>query len=200
MTTDQVRAITQDIGPCTLHGLESGEADNKTVLLLHGMKFNADTWKDLGTLEQLAGAGYHAVALEMPGFGKSPACDLDQDTVLERYIVESGLEKPVVVGPSMGGRIALEFAIRHPELICGLVLIGAVGVEENREHLADISVPTLILWGEKDQISSPENGDLLHGAITGSRKRIFAGSPHPCYLDKPADWHRELLDFLPTCG
>ncbi len=199
MTPAEKNSYTFTIDSCHLHALVSGDREGKPVLLLHGMKFNADTWHELGTLKQLADGGYHGVALEMPGFGQSSPCGLDEELVLQRYITGTGLRRPVLVGPSMGGRIALEFAIAHPDLISGLVLIGAVGVEENRERLAAIRVPTLILWGSQDQISSPENADLLHEAISGSRKKIFADSPHPCYLDKPDDWHRELLAFLPTC-
>ncbi len=191
-----IGAKTIPVQGCTLHYLEAGGPGGRDVVLLHGMKFNAATWRDLGTLDRLAGAGYHAVALDMPGFGESPACDLAAGDVLAGAIGGLGLERPVLVGPSMGGRIALEFVLDHPGLAGGLVLVGAVGVEENRDRLAEIDLPTLIVWGGEDAISPIANSDILASAIGGSRKVVIDGAPHPCYLEKPDTWHTALIDFL----
>ena len=98
------------------------------------MKFQAATWQELGTLKKLAEAGFHAVAVDMPGFGKSPSCSMEQDALLEQFIQTADLNDVVIVGPSMGGRIALEFTINHPEHIKALVLVGAVGVAENKNR------------------------------------------------------------------
>ncbi|MFP7753423.1 alpha/beta fold hydrolase [Thermodesulfobacteriota bacterium B35] len=192
----EIRSKTIAAQGCTVHYLEAGEPDGRDVLLLHGLKFRAATWEELGTLERLAEAGCHAVALDMPGFGESPACGQDEDRVLAAVITGLGLDRPVLVGPSMGGRIALEFALDHPELVGGLVLVGAVGVEENRARLAEIRVPTLIVWGSEDAVSPLANSDILASEIAGARKMVIDGAPHPCYLDKPDIWHTALTDFL----
>ncbi len=186
------------IDSCNIHFLEAGNAENITVLLLHGMKFQAETWQELGTLECLAEAGFHAVAVDMPGFGKSPSCSLDQGVVLEQFLQQTGFHKIVLVGPSMGGRIALEFTIHYPSHVHGLVLVGSVGVEENKNNLSAVNVPTLIVWGGEDQVSPMANCELLHNSITGSQKIIIDGAPHPCYLDNPDKWHGELITFLTT--
>ena len=181
---------------CCLHCLEAGRPEDRTVLLLHGMKFNAATWQELGTLEKLAGAGFHPVAVDMPGFGESPVCDKDQDEILSAFISQGELNRPVMIGPSMGGRIALEFAVNHPGILGGLVLVGAVGVEENRERLAEIDIPVLIIWGGEDRISPLANSDILLESIKGAERLIIDGAPHPCYLDQPDRWHGAVLDFL----
>ena len=51
-----------------VHYLESGTHCTKTVLLLHGASFKAETWRQIGTLDILAKEGYHAVAVDLPGF------------------------------------------------------------------------------------------------------------------------------------
>ena len=183
------------ISSCRIHYLEAGNRKNKTVILLHGMKFQAETWKETGTLQHLADNGFHAIAVDMPGFGKSPTCELQPDAVLEHFIADSRNEV-VLVGPSMGGRIALEFALTHPASLAGLVLVGAVGVKENSKRLPDIHIPTLIVWGSEDRISPMTNFELLYKTIPGSEQVIIAGAPHPCYLDNAEIWHRELVRFL----
>ena len=194
----EIISKTIKIESCDIHFLESGNTENKTVLLLHGMKFQAETWQKLGTLKCLVEEGFHAVAVDMPGFGKSPACSLEQDEVLEQFLLKTGFTKIVLVGPSMGGRIALEFTINHPSHVLGLVLVGSVGVEENKNNLSAVKIPSLIVWGGEDQVSLMSNCELLHNSITGSRKIIIDGAPHPCYLDNPDKWHGELITFLTT--
>lgn len=191
--------IVKNIEKCgagEIHYLETGQPGQKEVLFLHGKKFNAQTWKELGTLDLLAKSGYRAIAIDMPGFGESPPCDMESNSILENFVIQKKLNKPIVVGPSMGGRTSLEFCLDHPELVGGLVLVGAVGVEENKERLSEIKVPTLIVWGEKDAISPIANGHTLNKKITGSSFVQINDASHPCYIDKPEIWNWELTHFL----
>jgi abhydrolase domain-containing protein 14 len=191
--------IVKNIEKCgagEIHYLETGQPGQKEILFLHGKKFNAQTWKELGTLDLLGKSGYRAIAIDMPGFGESPPGDSEPNSVLTNFVSQKKLNKPIVVGPSMGGRISLEFCLDHPELVGGLVLAGAVGVEENKERLSEIKVPTLIVWGEKDAISPIANGHTLNEKISGSSFVQINDAPHPCYMDKPEIWHWELTHFL----
>lgn len=191
MTQKAVRA-----GNCDINTLKAGSSKGKDILFLHGMSFQAQTWRDLGTLEVLGNEGYDVTAIDMPGFGFTKKCGMGPDAVLRKFMEVEGMKKPVLVGPSMGGRISLSFALDHPDMVGGLVLIGCVGVEENRSRLKTISVPTLIVWGSKDHIAPPENGELLHREIKGSRLVVLEGARHPAYLDAPELWHNELINFL----
>jgi len=185
-----------DAASCCLHVLEAGNPDDRAVILLHGMKFQAATWQELGTLAKLADAGYHPLALDMPGFGGSPACESDQVEVVADFIRQLELDRPVLIGPSMGGRIALEFALDHPGILSGLVLVGAVGVEENKDRLATLDLPVLLIWGGEDAISPLGNSELILDAVQGAKRLIIEGAPHPCYLDQPDIWHGAVFEFL----
>jgi abhydrolase domain-containing protein 14 len=140
--------------------------------------------------------GLHVLAVDMPGFGRSPAGDKQPVEVLERFIEGCGLDRAVLIGPSMGGRIALEFAIRYPQHVGGLILVGAVGVDENRAGLADITVPTLVVWGAADQISPLANSDILLAEMKNVSREIYPEAPHPCYLVQPDRWHAGLRTFF----
>jgi abhydrolase domain-containing protein 14 len=184
------------LGQDTIFSLRAGLESGPPIILLHGMSFEAETWKEIGTLDILAAAGFRAIALDLPGFGKSPQSPLKPDAVLTAFIKAENLENPILVGPSMGGRICLEFCLAHPGSIKALVLIGAVGVKENAEHLKEIDVPSLIVWGEEDNISPMENGRLLAREIPQSSLVVLEEAPHPCYLQETKRWHQELLTFL----
>ena len=185
-----------DLAGCSLHVLSCGPEDGLPVILLHGMKFQAETWRELGTLDTLGKAGLRVLALDMPGFGKSAASEVSPSEVLKRLYRQLGLHKAVLIGPSMGGRIALEFAIAQPELIAGLVLVGAVGVEENRADLSKIIAPTLIIWGEDDQVSPLANSDILLAELSRAERQIYPQAPHPCYLQQRERWHQSLTTFF----
>lgn len=185
-----------DVGPCTVNSLQTKKTPGQDIVLLHGARFQAATWKEIKTLDRLYNAGYRPHAIDLPGFGKSPRCTVAPEAVLEAFIQHEKLSRPVLVGPSMSGKISLDFALKHPESVGGLVLIGAVGVREKSEQLDTIRVPCLIVWGSSDTVAPLENGRLLHQKIQGAELRIFDNAGHPCYLDQPELWNQELLTFL----
>jgi len=187
-----------DISGCQVHTLQGGDKNKLTLFFLHGKAFQAETWQELGTLQAVIDAGFSVVAIDLPGFGKTPESDLAPETVITGIMQAFELKKMILLGPSMGGRIALEFSLAHPDYVTGLVLIGAVGVEENKDQLHELPESTLILWGENDQISDPANGKLLNERIDGSTLVTFQGAKHPCYLEQPELWHTTLLDFART--
>jgi pimeloyl-ACP methyl ester carboxylesterase len=84
------------------------------LIAIHGLGSNLRVWDR--TRERL-GAKHELIAVDLPGFGDSrPAvghpgvCPLVD--ALEAWLGEQGLDRPHVVGNSMGGRIALELAAR----------------------------------------------------------------------------------------
>ncbi len=65
-----------------IHYLEAGDGALPTVLLLHGARFSSETWRELGTIELLADAGYHVLALDLPGYGRSQTSPIDPKNFL----------------------------------------------------------------------------------------------------------------------
>jgi len=187
-----------NISGCQVHTLQGGDTGQPTLFFLHGKAFQAETWQELGTLQAVIDAGFSVIAVDLPGFGKTPEADLTPETIITEVMQVAELTKMILVGPSMGGKIALEFSLAHPDCITGLVLIGAVGVEENKDQLHELPESTLIVWGENDQISDPANGKLLHDRIDGSTLVVFQGAKHPCYLEQAELWNKTLLDFAVT--
>ena len=99
-----------------------------TVALLHGVGGARQIWSDAvsGTTRALAGAGFTALALDLPGYGESPLpSDLSVASMAEAVghtLSCLGFEQAVLLGHSMGGMVAQEFAARWPQRVSALVL------------------------------------------------------------------------------
>lgn len=88
---------TIEVDSCSLHFLVTGEGRGRDIVLLHGMKFQAATWQELGTLQVLADREMRALAVDMPGFGQSPECAVKQDTVPAEI---AGAKRVIIDGAS----------------------------------------------------------------------------------------------------
>jgi pimeloyl-ACP methyl ester carboxylesterase len=97
------------------------------ILFVHGNTGSSAWWKMSMDLP-----GWRTVALDMPNFGRSgPLPGYRAETAdlaayaagLARFIEEAGLERPVVVGHSLGGAVAQALVAARPELVRALVLV-----------------------------------------------------------------------------
>jgi pimeloyl-ACP methyl ester carboxylesterase len=87
------------------------------VLLLHGASFDADTWATLGTLRELAAAGYTAAAVDLPGAGAAtrpsgPLRAAQRAAFLDALATSLGWARMHLVAPSASGRYALPFILQ----------------------------------------------------------------------------------------
>ncbi len=112
----------------------TGEANGRTALLLHGKNFCAATWEQ--TIAALADAGYRVIAPDQIGFCKSSKPDgyqyalagLAHNTL--GLLASLGIERSVVVGHSMGGMLAMRYALMYPDTVEHLALVGPIGLED----------------------------------------------------------------------
>lgn len=110
-----------------LHVREWGEG--RPLLLIHGASGNSGDL-EISLVPALEDQ-FRVVAYDRPGLGRSRGRPAGAGTLAGQaeaalaVIEAEGLEKPVVVGHSFGGSVALRLALDHPEAISGLVLISA---------------------------------------------------------------------------
>ncbi len=100
------------------------------VILVPGLTSSPDVWD--GLTEALKDR-YRIHRVHVQGFAGAPAEDNAEGPVsapvaedLARYIAEQGLEKPAVIGHSMGGTIAMMLAARHPDSVGKLMVVDMV--------------------------------------------------------------------------
>ena len=111
----------RDVDAVPVAWRELGEGE--TVLFLHGLGMTRTGWD--AVMQPLA-EDYRCVAWDMPGYGVSES--------LEHFSLEAAADAAAgqiaelggaahVVGMSMGGMVALQLALRHPDVVRSLVLV-----------------------------------------------------------------------------
>lgn len=115
---------------------------------------------------------------------------------LDHVLQELGMQRPVLISPSMSGRFALPFLLAQGDRLAGFVPIAPVGTKDyTEEQYQRVQTPTLILYGDRDtRLGSQALQSLRH--LPGHRVAVVPDAGHACYLDKPEDFHRALLGFL----
>lgn len=194
-----VRSDTIQVAGSPIHLLEAGSG-SPVLLMLHGAAFRAETWRELGTLEQAAAEGLRVVALDLPGYGDSPSSALATEDFLGALVAELGLQHPVIVSPSMSGAFSLPFVLRHPERVAGYVPVAPAALDRYADELASMAVPVLVVWGSADRVFPLERGESLAQTLPDAELLVLEGARHPCYLDQPDRFHRELFAFARRCG
>ncbi len=97
----------------------------KPFIILHGLFGNSDHWVSIG--KKIADLGYEVFILDQRNHGQSPKNALLNYLVLTddlfEFIQEHKLDKPIIMGHSMGGKVAMRFALENPSYISRLIVI-----------------------------------------------------------------------------
>ena len=122
VTSREMKKIRIGNGDVAIKGTHSG--DLPVIFAVHGAGGGAWMWKDLR-----AELAEHAdlLAIDLPSHGASTG-DASQRVDSYRDIVREaargmGIARPFAMGHSMGGAIALDWAINHPQELAGIILV-----------------------------------------------------------------------------
>ena len=100
------------------------EGEGKPMVIIHGFLGMSDNWKTLGT--QFANEGYQVHALDLRNHGKSfHTDDFSYDVMVTdvmQYCTHHQLKDIIIVGHSMGGKVAMLLATTYPELVSKLIV------------------------------------------------------------------------------
>lgn len=161
-----------------LHFLIRGAG--RPVVLIHGNPGSSQDWTRLfGPLA----ANHKAIAFDRPGHGLSQRPKQGDATVevqarlLHDALKQLHVERPIVVGHSWGGALALVYAINYPEEVAGVVLV-APAVYESQDGVSLVtSLPAVPVIG--DAVNSVLTPLFGASVVRSELKKAFSPDPVP---------------------
>ena len=174
-----------------LHYLDAGGSISKLVLFVHGAAFSARTWQVLGSLDALAGAGYRAIAIDVPGYGAqlSGAQKVHDNTLrrelLARFLDAIGWRRPVlVVSASMGGSFGSPFVLGNPQRAAGYLSVAAMLDEAAATGASKSLPPALVVVGERGRAGFVARAQP-HAALPAVAEDCLPRRAAPVLLEGP---------------
>ncbi|MCZ6520899.1 MAG: alpha/beta fold hydrolase [Bacteroidetes bacterium] len=131
--------------------------DGKPLIILHGLLGSSDNWLTIG---RKLSHSRKVFIIDQRNHGKSFHSDifdysaLSQD--IDHFIHSRQLVKPVLMGHSMGGKTAMNYAITHPEALDRLIVVDISPKQYDNQHvhildgLSSIDLTNLTLRNEAD--------------------------------------------------
>lgn len=231
MTTDQkpnlrpVREIVPTLEYRTIHGYRRAfrvAGSGPPILLIHGIGDNSTTWT---TVQTKLAQRFTVIAPDLLGHGKSDKPRADYSVAayangMRDLLSVLGIERVTVVGHSLGGGVAMQFAYQFPQLVDRLILVGAGGVTKDvnvalriaslpmgSEALAALRLPMVL---PALQLVGRVGGALFGKTGVGrdipNMLRILADLPEPTAssafartLRAVVDWRGQVVTMLDRC-
>lgn len=154
------------------------------VFILHGWAYNTDKWTDLCNL--LTTAGLEPVLLKIPGLSKPSNQVWDISSYINWLDEELKNEvKPILIGHSNGGRIALAYAQKDPKRPAQVVLIDSAGVTHDAAYSTKRKIYRLIA-----KIGKPL------GFIPGVKKVFYKLIGGMDYYNSPPNMKKTMQNML----
>ena len=128
----------------------------KPIVILHGLFGMLDNWQTVG---KALAEQYQVWLIDQRDHGKSPHTEafdyqlLAQD--LYDFVTEHHIEEPIIIGHSMGGKVAMAYCSEHPHQIEKLIVVDIApkvyrgGHEEIFQALLDLDLSSI---EERDQV------------------------------------------------
>jgi pimeloyl-ACP methyl ester carboxylesterase len=131
----------------------------------------------------LADAGFHVVALDGPGFGNSPLLPPEGYrlaslvSILHELVDLLELDRPVVMGHSWGGAVAVSYAAAHPEDVRALVLLDSGHIDYCDLPDVDADRPVEAWIAEVAARDDPRRAEARGRAMSGLLDRVSGAWP-----------------------
>lgn len=173
------------VGELDIHYYRGGQGD--PLVVIHGGANGAKAWmKNIRELSRK----YTVYVPDLPGYGLSQSIEGDYFIpelvdFIDKFSHSLGLRNFHLVGHSLGGGIALSYALKFPYKVTKLVLVSSLCLGKE-----------IALW-----VRVFANCRLCHwlwmpALIPDCRVKVFAGRGHSVYRDKLGEFSSLLTDFL----
>ena len=140
-----------------LHFKRTGKG--KPVIILHGLFGSGDNWATFG--KNLSENNCEVYLTDLRNHGHSPWDDDHSYHAMSNDLFEminaNDIEKPVILGHSMGGKAAMQFAVEHPETAASLIIVDIAPYYYPQHHqkifqaLLSVDLNTVTTRAEADE-------------------------------------------------
>ena len=179
-----------------IHAVErDGPMDGPTVVFFHGAAFTSDVWVETGILDAVSGAGFRAIAVDLPGAGRSPGTTDPAPVWFQGLLEERSIDCPILVAPSASGRV-LEEVLSVPNPVDRFGLCGVVVVAPVTRELPGVGVPALVVWGSDDRVVPMSNATPLAESLQTDDLVVIQGGGHAVYQTDTDAFISVLLEWL----
>lgn len=220
-----VREITPTLEYRTIHGYRRAiriAGSGPALLLIHGIGDNSTTWT---TVQSKLAQRFTVIAPDLLGHGKSDKPRADYSVAayangMRDLLGVLDIEKVTVVGHSLGGGVAMQFAYQFPQLVERLILVGAGGVTKDvnvalriaslpmgSEALAVLRLPLVLPALQAfGKMGGSVFGSTGLGRDLAEALRILEDLPEPTAsaafartLRAVVDWRGQVVTMLDRC-
>lgn len=220
-----VREVTPTLQFRTIHGYRRAfriAGSGPAILLIHGIGDNSTTWV---TVQTKLAQRYTVIAPDLLGHGQSDKPRADYSVAayangMRDLLSVLDIERVTVVGHSLGGGVAMQFAYQFPQLVDRLILVGAGGVTKDvnvalriaslpmgSEALALLRLPLLLPALQMiGKIGGAAFGSTGLGRDIPEALRILEALPEPTAssafartLRAVVDWRGQVVTMLDRC-
>jgi len=201
-TSDRISVITRGSG--------------RDIILIHGLSSSRDVWN---TTADALDDTYRVHLVQLNGFAGAPVGGAGEGEVsapaaeeIARYIRETGLDHPSVIGHSMGGTIAMMLAARHPDAVGRLMVVdmfpfmgamfgGGNATSESVTPIAD-QIRTQMRASPQGQVSERTIATINSMVRTESARPEIIGHARDSDVGVTANAFHELIvtDLRPELG
>ncbi len=143
------------------------------IILLHGIFGSLDNWQSFSN--KLANSGYKVISVDLRNHGRSEHSseftyyDMSED--ISGLIRKLDLHKPVILGHSLGGKVAMTTAIQYPEITSGIIIVDIAPRHYPILHASIINALNKI--NLEDLKSRKEAEELMSTSISNIKIRQF---------------------------
>jgi pimeloyl-ACP methyl ester carboxylesterase len=145
----------------------------KDLVIIHGFLGMGDNWRSLS--KSFAAEGYRVHTPDMRNHGKSPHDDNFSYAIMaedvKSYFEDHEISKAILIGHSMGGKIAMFFASKYPELLEKLIIVDISPKHYEPHH--DQILDSLLELKNKHLSSRKEAEEILEKNIKNDGIRLF---------------------------
>jgi pimeloyl-ACP methyl ester carboxylesterase len=160
-----------------------GERGDIPIVFWHALGPDASGAELADIAGELADAGFRVVAVDGPGFGRSPLLPAERYrlaslvSILHELVDELELDRPVVMGHSWGGAIGVRYAATHPDDLRALVLLDSGHIDYRDLPDVDPDRPVEEWVAEVEARDDPRRADARGRAMSGLTDRVSDAWP-----------------------